>query len=279
MGGGFCGRRALELVRRQTELGIRAPGTVGHERAVALFEELLVELGLAVTLQGWTVPLSLAPGGVAQLTNVLARIPGRQPGPSTLVATHYDTRWIADNDPDPRRRGQPIPGANDGGSGSAVQLELARLLCHRAPRHDVILGFMDGEDLGDIEGHEYALGSAHMAANPGALQPDQVIALDMVGGDQMRLNLELNSLLHDPRAARLMSELFARGRQLELAPFSDSEPRMIRSDHWPWIEAGVPAVLLIDIDYPWWHTHQDTLDHCSPDSLEAVGRVLLEQLG
>ena len=270
----FCGEAALELVRQQVGLGIRAPGTPGHEALVELLARRLGRLGLPAELQRWEVPLSLAPDGSARLTNVLARIPGRKPGPVTLLCTHYDTRWIADNDPDPARRREPIPGANDGGSGTAIQLELARVLTLRPPRHDVILGFMDGEDLGDIEGHPFATGSLHMVQHQGTFAPDEVIALDMVGGRRMRLNLELNSLVCSERGQQIFARLFALGQSLELAPFDGGSVHSIRSDQYPWIEAGLPAVLLIDIDYPQWHTHQDLPEHCSAASLEAVGQVL-----
>ena len=274
----FSAQRAMEHLEQQVSLGIRAPGTPGHEALVALMQERLGALGLAVGLQRWEVPLSLAPGGVAPLTNVLARIPGRRLGPCTLVSTHYDTRWIADNEQDPVQQGRPIPGANDGGSGTAVQLELARVLAGTPPRHDVILGFMDGEDLGDIEGHSFAAGSQHMADDPGEFAPDEVIALDMVGGRDMRLNIELNSLYNSKRAEEIFTELFRLGQAMDLAPFRGGSVRVIRSDHYPWIEAGLPAVLLIDIDYPHWHTHGDLPGACSASSLEAVGRVLLQYL-
>lgn len=272
----FSGEATLKLIERQVALGIRAPGTPGHEALVALLERRLAALGLEVGLQRWQVPLSLAPGGEATLTNVLVRIKGREPGPTTLVSTHYDTRWIADNEEDPALRGRPIPGANDGGSGTAVQLELARVLCEAPPLHDVVLGFMDGEDLGDIEGHAFAAGSAQMAADPGDFAPDEVVALDMVGGSQMQLNIELNSIYNSERGQEMFSELFSLGRTMGLAPFFGGTVRVIRSDHYPWIEAGLPAVLLIDIDYPHWHTHGDLPGACSASSLEAVGRVLLE---
>ncbi len=275
----FSGEATLDLVQQQVDLGIRAPGTPGHEALVALLQQRLADLDLEVGLQRWQVPLSLAPGGQASLTNVLVRLPGRKPGPTTLLSTHYDTRWIADNEQAPALRHSPIPGANDGGSGTAVQLELARALRARPPRHDVVLGFMDGEDLGDIEGHAFAAGSEKMASDPGEFCPDEVIALDMVGGRDMRLNVDLNSLYNSERAREIFSELFRLGRAMGLDPFSGGTVKIIRSDHYPWIQAGVPAVLLIDIDYPFWHTHGDLPGACSASSLEAVGRVLLEYLG
>ncbi len=270
----FSGGRAFDLLQAQVDLGIRAPGSPGHAAVQAWLAQQLRALGLAVDEQRFSVPLTLAPAGAVELCNLRVRIPGRSPGPCTLLATHYDSRWIADREPDPARRGEPILGANDGGSGTAVQLELARRFCESPPLHDVILAFCDGEDLGDIEGHPFALGSRRLVSDPGPFWPDQVIALDMVGGEGMRLNLELNSLSASPASRRLFVRLFALGQALHLEPFSGGDPRWIWSDHGPWLEAEVPAALLIDIDYPQWHTLSDLPEHCSAASLAAVGQVL-----
>ena len=274
----FSGARAFELLESQVRLGVRAPGTPGHAACIELIRDHLARLGLRPTLQTWSVPLSLVPSGKVGLCNLLVRIPGREPGPCTLLGTHFDTRWIADREPDPSRRDQPILGANDGGSGTAVQLELARALCREPPRHDTILAFMDGEDLVDLDGHPFGLGSSHLVARRGAFSPDQVIALDMVGGEEMHLNLELNSLRATARGREILLKIFAIGRSMGLAPFFRGELRTVWSDHGPWLVAGVPALLLIDIDYPWWHTQADTPEHCSADSLEAAGLVLLSFL-
>lgn len=275
---GFSGERAFAHLVAQVELGIRAPGTAGHEAVLDLYQAALADLGLTVTRQRWDVPLMIVPEGQVTLTNLLCRIPGRGRGPSTLVSSHYDSRWIADNEEDPVLREQPIPGANDGGSGTAIMLELARCLVESPPAGDVILGFMDGEDLGGIEDLPFAVGSRKMAREPGEYLPDQVIALDMVGGADMRLNLEMNSLLSSRRGAGILFDLFVLGRSMGLAPFFDGNPHSIYSDHGPWLEAGVPAALLIDIEYPQWHTRQDLPEHCSALSLEAVGRVLRRYL-
>lgn len=270
----FSGERAFCFLERQVALGIRAPGTPGHEAVLDLYEQALEALELSCTRQRWDVPLSLVPDGQVTLTNLLCRIQGRGAAPTTLINSHYDSRWIADNEEDPELQDQPIPGANDGGSGTAVMLELARCLVANPPAGDVLLGFMDGEDLGHIDEHPFAVGSRYMAQNPGAFLPDQVIALDMVGGENMRLNMEVNSLLSSRQGARIFFDLFLLGRSMRLQPFAGGDPHSIYSDHGPWLEAGVPAVLLIDITYPQWHTQQDLPEHCSASSLEAVGRVL-----
>jgi len=275
----FCGDRALGWLLAQVGLGVRAPGSPGHRAAQGLIGDELRRHGLQVHEQRWDVPVGRAPGGRAELCNLWARVPGRSRGPTTLLTTHWDTRWIADRDPDPALRQRPILGANDGGSGTAVQLELARLWTLRPPRYDVLLAFADGEDLGDLDGHSFATGSARMVSQADGPRPDRVIALDMVGGRDMRLNLELNSLLASAESGRMLQELFALGVQQGLAAFRAPQPRTVWSDHGPWLEAGVPAVLLIDIDYPQWHTQADTPEHCCASSLAAVGQVLASYLG
>ena len=274
----FNATNAWDLLAHLAAVGQRPPGTRAHAQTVDWMQGLLTGLGLSVQRQRWWVPLSRAPTGRAQLTNLLCRIPGREPGPPTLVGTHWDSRWIADNDPDPAQRGQPIPGINDGGSGTVVQLELARALLEHPPRHNVILAFFDGEDLGGIDGHPFAVGSRYFVAHMERWRPDEAIVLDMVGGAGARYNIETNSLSADPRSRALFSQLFIAGRRAGHPQFSGGNIRTIYSDHGPLLEAGVPAALLIDIDYPWWHTQDDTLTHCDPAALGAVGGVLFTHL-
>lgn len=275
----FEAAAAWQNLLDQVALGVRAPGTDGHRACADLFEERLTNLAArggieAPTRQTWTIPFRERD---IPLTNVLVRIPGRNPtAPSTLLGSHYDARWIADHDPDPSRRGEPIPAANDGGSGTAVLLELARALADTPPAGDVHLAFFDGEDLGDVEGCQYAEGSRHYVAQ-GPADVDRVIALDMVGGKNMRLNIEGNSLLHEASRDAFI-DLFQRGRAAGRDAFFENQERWIYSDHGPFLDAGIPALCLIDIDYPQWHTHADLPEACHPDPLGQVGATLLEFL-
>lgn len=270
----FSGESAFKYLTSYAAFGPHPPGTPAHRDVAAWIRRSLEELGWRAEVQAWDVPLSRAPDGWARLQNVLVRIPGRDRSRTTLVGTHWDSRWIADREPDRKRRGDPIPGVNDGGSGTAVQLELARVFREDPPLHDVVLAFFDGEDLGRIDDLPFAVGSRHFVSDPGAFAADRVIALDMVGGTGARFNFEANSVSHHPLGKEIFSALFRIGNRLGLQAFQQPRLRDIQSDHTPFQEAGIPAVLLIDIDYPWWHTHDDTLEHCDVATLDAVGWVL-----
>ena len=266
----FDQQRAMELLLEQCSLGVRAPGTPGHEKVIELFVERLRPHVKELVLQSFPITFR---GRPVKLTNVVGLLPGRKEGPSHLVGSHYDTRWIADREPEEALRYKPILGANDGGSGTAIMLELARVLSTAPPRGDVILVFFDGEDLGGLDSLPYAVGSRYFSRNQGNMRPDRAIALDMVGGRGMQLNFELNSLL-TPVSRTMMKRIWSLGTEMMLEPFMEPQVSTVISDHWPFIEIGIPAVLLIDINYPQWHTQQDTPESCSAGSMGAVGMVL-----
>ncbi len=282
MGPGFVSRGGWRQLLDQVALGVRAPGTEGHAAAARLLEDRLAELAAraghlgAPARQSWKIQLH---GEQVTLTNVLTRIRGTDPeAPVTLLGSHYDARWIADRDPDPGRRCEPIPAANDGGSGTAVMMEMARALAEHPPHGDVVLAFFDGEDLGGVEDLPYAVGSRRFAEErPTDFWPDRVIALDMVGGRGLRLNIEGNGLV-DPAGRKLFVDVFQRGRRAGRSAFFENEVRWIYSDHGPFLDIGMPAICLIDIDYPEWHTHADLPSACEPEGLEQVGSTLLEVL-
>lgn len=293
MSGGpdFVAAAAWQHLLDQVALGVRAPGTDGHAACATLFEDRLAELSARYGIvgdphrQSWQ---QLFRGRPIRLTNVLVRIEGVRgatvggDAPTTLLGSHYDARWRADNDPDPTRIGEPIPAANDGGSGTAVLLELARALGEAPPAGDVVLGFFDGEDLGGIDDLPYAVGSRRFVEefgdgdSPWAF--DRMVALDMVGGKGAKLNLEGNSLVHSEEARTLFARLFHAGRAAGRDAFFGGEERWIYSDHGPFLDAGLPAICLIDIDYPQWHTHGDLPSACAPEPLGDVGATLLEVL-
>lgn len=279
----FSAARAWAGLEAFAAVGPSPPGTEAHEHVVSWIRSSLAALGLEVVQDRWRVPCARSrcpcgePPGQATLTNLLVRIPGRGRDAArrpTLVGTHFDTRWIADRDPDPARRDAPIPGVNDGGSGTAVQLELARVLLDHPPKRDVLLAFFDGEDLGDLDGHAFATGSRRAAGAGGPWEPAAVIALDMVGGRDARFNAELNSLLSSAGSRLLLQGLFRAGQRLGHPHFTGGTARVVYSDQGPYLERGLPAALLIDIDYPPWHTHGDTIEACAPETLQAVGEVL-----
>jgi glutaminyl-peptide cyclotransferase len=194
-----------------------------------------------------------------------------------LIGTHYDTRLIADRELDERLKSIPIPGANDGGSGSAIQIELARILKENKAPVTTTLAWFDGEDLGGISDLDYAVGSKYFTDNMPCEKPDEVIILDMVAGMNMHLNIDGNSL-RTQGARKILTSLFDIGRRLELEPWFNNNPNWIFCDHIPFIDIGIPAVLLIDINYPQWHTQSDLPRFCSSSSLYSVGQVLVEYI-
>jgi Zn-dependent M28 family amino/carboxypeptidase len=188
----------------------------------------------------------------------------------TILGAHYDTRLVADQDPDPAKRLDPVPGANDGASGVAVLLELARTL--PTDILDVELVFFDAEDNGYIDGWDWVLGSRAFVTSL-ATTPDAMILVDMVGDTDLRLPREANS------DAALTASIWGVANRLGHGEiFIDEMGPAILDDHVPFLEAGIPAVDIIDFDYDYWHTTQDTPDKVSAESLEIVGSTILEWL-
>jgi Zn-dependent M28 family amino/carboxypeptidase len=253
----FDGDRALGDVQRQVAFGPRIPGSDGHASTTAWIES---ELAVA----GWSVQRQTATSMGHEIFNVIAL---RNPAePYILVGAHYDTRILADRDPDPELRDTPSPGANDGASGVAILLELARSLPPETV--PIRLIFFDAEDNGRIQGWDWTLGSrAFVAEMP--VMPAQMILVDMVGDSDLRISMERNS---DPDLRRSIWAAAARlGHDDVFVPELGTS---ILDDHVPFLEAGIPAVDIIDLDYEYWHTTSDTPDKVSAESLQVVGDVL-----
>jgi len=189
-----------------------------------------------------------------------------------VLGAHYDTRLSADEE-DPS---VSVMGANDGASGVAVLLELARTLDRDKLQNEVWLAFFDAEDNGHLNGWEWCVGSSYMAAHL-EIAPEAVVVVDMIGDADQQLFLERNS---DPA---LQMRLWEIGATLGYTDTYISEYRWtMYDDHVPFAQQGIVAVDIIDFDYPYWHTTQDTRDKVSAASLERVGRVIevwLEEIG
>jgi Zn-dependent M28 family amino/carboxypeptidase len=190
--------------------------------------------------------------------------------PEIIVGAHYDTRLQADRDPDPNLRKNPVPGANDGASGVAVLLELARTLPDDGV--PIWLVFFDAEDNGKLAGWDWILGSRAFVAGLTS-RPRAMILVDMVGGSDLSLPYEANS------DVGLRSSVWATAASLGYGrTFIPEVKYSIEDDHLPFVEVGIPAVDIIDINYAYWHTTSDTPEHVSPQSLQIVGDVLLKWL-
>jgi Zn-dependent M28 family amino/carboxypeptidase len=220
---------------------------------------------------GWEVEIQELNYEGQPVRNVIAR---RGDGDRWIIlGAHYDSRLVADQDPDPQLKMQPVPGANDGASGVAILLEIARTLPkHLAKADQVWLVFFDSEDQGNLPGWDWIYGSRAFVDNLQAT-PSAMVLVDMIGDADLNIYQELNS---DANLTRQIWEAAASlGYQDEF--IQQPKYRML-DDHIPFLEKGIPAVDLIDFDYPYWHTSQDTADKVAASSLEAVGRTLVQWL-
>lgn len=280
----FNGRLALEDVKKQVSFGPRVPDSDSHRMAVQFISNRMNSLGYHVSLQKGYANLTTlhshlkAKGASSRLplTNIIARnhkpIPGSFPAGIILLAAHFDSRPISDKDPDKRNYEKPIPGANDGASGVAVLLELARIL-KNTYKKPLLFVFFDGEDYGPNLDNMF-LGAKMYAEK---IHPNEIkkiefgILLDMVGDEDLAIGPELNSIYSVPGA---WPEIFLEAKRLGYPQFQDRGPVEVSDDHIPLIRRGIRMIDLIDPYYDYWHTQQDTPEHVSAESLEAVGRVV-----
>jgi len=253
----FDGQRAYEDVLTQVALGPRVPGSKGHAKIREWIREELLKAG-------WQVEIQKAESLGHPIQNIVAK--RSDESPQIIFGAHYDSRMFADNDPDPANHTQPVPGANDSASGVAVLLELARSLPEdSAP---IWLVFFDAEDNGNIEGWDWILGSREFVNN-NSLQPRAVVIVDMIGDADLNIYKEHNS---NPE---LTDEIWAVAKSLGYeSKFIPEYKHSMIDDHTPFLQAGMPALDIIDFDYPYWHTTQDTPDKVSAESLEIVGKTL-----
>lgn len=263
----FDGEKACAHVQAQVALGPRPVGSAALLQTAAYIESSLASVG-------WRPTRVMGEFRGVPIVNILAETsePERATGGKILIGAHYDTRPVADRDPVAARRGEPILGANDGASGVAVLLELARVYDPARSKYDVVLAFFDGEDKGGIDGWPFSVG-ADIVAERLSQGLSAMILVDMVGDSDLQVFYEGNSDLV------LARDIWATAARLGYGQWFVPEARYtLMDDHVPFLRRGVPAIDIIDFDYAYWHTVSDTADKVSPRSLEMVGRVLLGYL-
>jgi hypothetical protein len=284
----FSGEQALAEVRLQVAFGPRAPGSAGHRRARTYFADTLRALADRVRLQSFTYDGAGDSSRAQTGTNIIASFTP-EARERVLLAAHYDTRPAADEDPDAAKRGRPVPGANDGASGVAVLLELARLFERRPPDVGVDLVLFDLEDMGESAAQAdstradstrsrtpFAIGARHFAERMEAAgpsrRPDYGILLDMVCDRNLRIPKEGHSLR---RAPAVVEKVWTAAREVGASAFVEQRGPAIMDDHVPLLDVGIPMVDLIHAPFPWyWHTTMDTPAQCSAASLDQVGEVV-----
>jgi Peptidase family M28 len=268
----FDGKRAFEHVRQLVDIGPRVAGTPGAARARDYIRKELTALGLTVQEQAFD---ATTPKGVVHMINLTGTIPGRGVAATRerlVIGGHYDTKLFDTF---------TFVGANDGGSSAAFLIELGRAIKDRPHDLPIELLFLDGEEsVVEWRGTDHTYGSRYYvsAARKANTLKDvrAFILVDMIGDKNLQILRETNS------TAWLTDAIWAAARQLKRPEFVDTATE-IEDDHIEFLQAGIQAVDIIDLQYPdassrYWHTQQDTLDKVSATSLQAVGDVLVAAL-
>lgn len=272
----FDGDKAYNYLLMQTDLGPRNPGSKGHKACLELLKNELVKSGAKVQLQPF-MHYDSHEGKTLSMTNIIGSFEIEKMSRIILCA-HWDTRPIADRD-SPENKNKPIIGANDGASGVAVLLEVARHLSLNPPAIGIDIIFFDGEDYGkEGELENYCLGSRYFVANNKSYYPKYAILLDMIGDAQLEIPIEGYSQHYMPE---IVEQIWAVAANLGYSQFLPEVRHYVFDDHVILNSGGIPAIDLIDFEYPdqshrYWHTLEDTADKCSPHSLKVVGDVLME---
>jgi glutaminyl-peptide cyclotransferase len=255
----FNSTRAYRDVITQVGFGPRIPESAAHSLETEYIQNEL-------TMAGWSVSVQETTWNGFLIKNIISSNSAVRP--SYILGAHYDSRMIADQNRN--NTTEPVPGANDGASGVAVLLEIARSLPPDAP--PVWLVFFDAEDNGGINGREWIMGSRSFASSLD-FTPKAVIVLDMVGDKEPSFFYEVNS------NTELSESIWKIAKNLGYNEvFIPEDKYSILDDHIPFIELGIPAIDIIDFDYPYLHTTEDTIDKVSKKSLNIIGTTLLEWL-
>jgi Zn-dependent M28 family amino/carboxypeptidase len=272
----FDGEAAFNWLEDQCEFGPRNPGSVGYYDCKDFLIRNLKGFSDTVFVQNFTYT-ELQNNITYDLSNIVAEFSVNSER-HILLGAHWDTRPWADQDLRLSNHFVPILGANDGASGVAVLIELAKMFNSNPPPINVTLVLFDGEDIG-VEGipNSYAKGSQYFAENLPIQKPDFGLIIDMIGDSDLVIPIERNSYRVAPD---LVNELWELAEKLELPAFQNRLGYDVYDDHVPlWEKAQIPAIDLIDFNYPnqrinYWHTLNDVPQNCSSESLEQVGRLI-----
>lgn len=265
----FDSAHAFSMLKKQCDFGPRPPGTPAHEDTKDFLADELSRYTDDVRIQSFQRVLG---GKEVMLSNIIADFKGKSDAAAILLCAHWDTRPTADEEIDVADRKRPILGANDGASGVAVLLGLARMFKQQPPPVPVQIVLFDGEDYGPTS-RDMFIGSRKFAS----LVEDKSryrygVLLDMVGDKDLQIYREGHSQKH---AREVVDKIWTSARKLGYgAKFPDEVKYTIQDDHVPLIEAGIPCADVIDFDYAYWHTLEDTADKCSAESLGAVGSTI-----
>ncbi len=271
----------LAFLQAQVDMGPRDPNSAAHLEAKSYFIRTLEKYADKVVRQDFTYP---APDKTLNLTNIIAVF---NPAAKNriILGAHWDSRPWSDQDPDPANREKPILGANDGASGTAILIEIARILSLQKPEYGIDIVLFDGEDYGHHDDLDnYCIGSKYFAAvKDRDYSPAFGIILDLVGDKDAVYYPEYYSRMYAPEIVDMVwnlasdSPLFKRGKEFS-----------IYDDHLPLNQAGIKTINIIDAEMvgnvslnprkKYWHTQKDDMSNISSETLAETGRVVLKVL-
>ena len=266
----FSGASAFKYIEQQIAFGPRVPNTPAHQQAG---DWLLGELrARADTVIVQAFQSRTSKGQTLRLRNFFARFQPQVTDRILLVA-HWDSRPFADKSPNLGQQRLPVPGANDGGSGVAVLLGVADALKAKPPTIGVDLLFVDGEDYGDFaDSTETLLGSRYFAKHqPPGYTTLFAVVFDMVGDKDLQFLQEGYSAQNAPEVVQRVWQTADRLGYGNV--FVKRVTQSLTDDHVPLQQAGIRAIDVIDFDFPYHHTTEDTIDKVSAESLQIVGNV------
>jgi len=266
----FNGTTAFTYVEQQMAFGPRIPNTPGHEKMGDWLLSTLRARADTVTVQdfAWTTKK----GAKLRMRNFFARF-RPQATDRVLFLAHWDTRPFADKSQNLGQQRMPVPGANDGASGVAVLLGLADALKASPPTIGVDLLFVDGEDYGDFnDSTETLIGARYFAKHlPLGYTTLYAVLLDMVGDKDLQFYQEGYSMASAPEVVQRVWQTAERLGYSKV--FIARAGQTLIDDHVPLQQAGIRAIDVIDFDFPYHHTTEDTIDKVSAESLQIVGDV------
>lgn len=272
---GLDAKRARRYLEQICKIGPRISGTEGMKKQLELLQKHFLAHGAKIELKRFSA-LQKSQRQPVDMVNLIASWhPERQR--RVIICAHYDTRPIADQEPDRRKWREPFISANDGASGVALMMELAHHMKEIKASVGIDFVFFDGEEyVFEPDRDVYFFGSERFAQEYRQERPRHryiaAVLLDMIAGKGARFSVEQNSWL---KAADLVQELWRIASEQHCDAFQDKLGPDVRDDHLALNRAGIPAIDIIDFDYPHWHRLTDVPENCSGESLAQVGRVLL----
>lgn len=282
----FSTDSAMAYLKAQTDFGPRVPGTQAHKECGDYLVERLTAFG-ADTVIEQKVNVTAWNGDKLPLRNILARFNSDAPGEPVLLLAHWDSRPWADAESDASKATKPIDGANDGASGVAVLMELARMAGEHGSIMPLDILLVDGEDYGapgNTGGDEttWCLGTqAWLEISPysDGKRPRYAILLDMVGGNAARFHREVVSNAY---ARDIVDMVWNTAASIGLSDrFVNTQGGAVVDDHLFLNRYGIPAIDIIE-NYnestgsfnPTWHTHDDTYENIDPSTISDTGRLI-----